>query len=589
MKSGTAIRTLLEDISRNLWLGLGNLARRVMRQKVDYVVLELAGSMPEYIPPVPWWRKYLPSVPGLPGAPEGTSLLGLRTVLERIAADRRPRGVVIRLDGFDPRGWATACSVRDAILRFRKSGKRVVAYAEDYSNVSYFVATAAESIVVPSGGSWSVYGLRLELTFLKDALNAWGVQAEVLNVTPYKTAGDTFSRSDMSPEHRETLDWILDGQYSEIVNAIAAGRKLKTARVQELIDTAPRRAADALADGLVDAVCYFDELAGLLDQKQDTAPRDERKQKKDTQGARLVTWATASRLLMRPIRWRSGKAIAIVSLEGAITPGTSQRLPLPIPLPFVGDALAGSESVSQAIRRAEKDDDIAAIVLYVDSRGGSASASDLIWRELARVRRKKPVVVSMADYAASGGYYVSAGANWIVAQPLTVTGSIGVIIMKFVLAGMFGRLHAKQVHLERGARAGLFSSATPFGETGRPVVQQLVNEFYRQFKQVVADGRRMEETRLEPIAGGRVWLGTQALNLGLVDQLGDLWSAVEKAKEIAQLGTGKWTPAVWVGSGKGGLLPPPFPAQSSHALTRLLSTLGKERVWLVAPYDLNIK
>ncbi|MBI3764117.1 MAG: signal peptide peptidase SppA [Chloroflexi bacterium] len=585
-------RVRIQDIWRNGWVSVGNLARRASRQRIDYVVIDLAGSLPEFILPSAWWQRYLPPVPGFPAPADGLSLLALRLMLERIAADPRPKGVVLRLDDFAPEGWATVCSVRNAIARFRATGKRVVAYADEFSNATYFLATAADQITLPPGGGWNVFGLRLDLIFLKDALDAYGIQAEVVNVAPYKTAGDTFARSDISPEHREMLDWILDGQHEEIVSAIAAGRRMEARRVRELIDSAPKLAHQAMADGLVDAVCYFDELPVLLDAKTDEGKRNGGKRGKKNKaepGAKFVTWRAANRLLVRPLRWRSGKSIAVITLEGTIIPGKSQRLPIPLPLPFVGNAMAGSESVAQAFRRAENDDAFAAIVFHVDSRGGAAGASDSIWREVARVRTKKPVVVYMANYAASGGYYVSAGANWIVAQPLTVTGSIGVIILKFVAAGLFDRFRARQVHLERGAHAGLFGSDAPFGDSGRPVVQKMIDELYRQFKRIVVDGRNMEEAKLDSIAGGRVWLGKQALTHGLVDQIGDLRVAVEKAQELAELKPDDWTPPVWVGSGKGGLLPPPFPTQSWADVMGLVAALVKEKAWMIAPFEVEIK
>jgi protease-4 len=600
----------LRDTWRNLWLRLGNFARRRSRRPLDYVVIDLEGSLPEYIPPPPWWHRYVPSLFDLAGQPDGPSLAALRYILERVSLDPRTRGAILRLERFSPAGWATACSVRDIITRFRQSGKRVVVYSDEFSTVSYYVASAADEILLPPGGGWNVYGLRVEAAFIKDALDAVGVQAEVLNVAPYKAAGDMFSRSDMSPEHREMLTWILDGQYDELINSIAESRTLSPDRVRELVDTAPKLSPEALEAGLVDGVCYFDEVAERLyvappegkrasrgnatlrrwwARLRRQKPEEEKEAEAQPKTARLLTWSEAYRQLVRPVRWRSGKTIGIVTLEGTIAPGESQRLPVPIPLPFVGRAVAGSESVAQALRRVEKDDSAAAVVFYVDSRGGSATDSNLIWREVERVRRKKPVVVCMANVAASGGYYVAAGADRIFAQPLTLTGSIGVVLMKFIISGLYERLRTHQVTLKRGARAGLFSSDEPFGEVGRPVAQGIVDEFYRQFREVVTGGRKLSDDALDTIAGGRVWLGKQALDLGLVDEMGDLWAAVQKAKELGKVRADRYTPAVWFGSGRGGLLPAPFPAQKPAAWLEALWALSRQRVWMIWPVEVEIK
>jgi protease-4 len=305
--------------------------------------------------------------------------------------------------------------------------------------------------------------------------------------------------------------------------------------------------------------------------------------------ARLATWAEAYRSLPRLTRWRSGKVVGIVSLEGTIASGPSRRLPVPIPLPFIGQAIAGSDSIIQALRQAERDAKVAAVVFYVDSRGGAAVDSSLIWREVERLRHKKPVVVYMANAAASGGYYVAAAANWIVAQPLTVTGSIGVLMMKLVTMGLFERLRARMVHLERGARAGLFSATEPFDAAGRSAAQAMIDELYGQFKQVVIQGRKLEGAGIDDVAGGRVWLGAQALDRKLVDQLGDLTAAIDKARDLAKLPAGRWTPPAWISPGRGNLLPPPFPAQTWSHAAELLRTVAKTGAWMIAPYEVEIK
>ncbi|MEK7276579.1 MAG: S49 family peptidase, partial [Chloroflexota bacterium] len=455
------LKTAAVDLWANGKTALHNFRRQLQPPDVDYIVLNLSGSLPEYFPPPPRWQKWLPF--DLPGAASGLSFSGLRHIFEQIAGDPRPLGVLLNLDGLDV-GWAQAQSLRDAIARLRKGGKKVIAYSGEYGALNYFIAAAADTVIAPPPARWAITGLRLELTFLKDALKAVGVEAEVINVSPYKAAYDTLARADISPEHQAMLDWIMDGQYEAMVAAIADGRQLDPARVRELIDNAPFTAEAARLHGLIDAVLYEDALAETL------AP-EEKKEKKNKKRwwrpfgkkeeaepgqpkAQLKRWGAVRSTLRRPVRWRSGKHVDVIALEGTIIPGNSQQFPTPIPVPFLGNDFAGAETIAQHFRDAEKDDDCAAIVFYVDSRGGSALASDLIWREVDRVRRKKPVVALMSNYAASGGYYVSAAAPWIIAQPLTVTGSIGVITMKVVTAGLYDRFNAKRVILQRGAKAG---------------------------------------------------------------------------------------------------------------------------------------
>ncbi len=567
----------LGDIWRNFWIMLGNLLRRGSRKPFGYIVLELRGSLPEFAPPPPPWQR-LP-IPWLPRPTPRLSLTALRAILERIAGDPRPQGIIIRLDGLEC-GWATAQSLRQALARFRKSGKPVIAEASGFSARSYFVACAADEIIAPPSAVWAVGGLRIEALFLKDALNDWGIEADVIAVSPYKTAADTLSRADMSSEQREMLNWILDTQFEEIVNAIVAGRGLTAKQVKQHIDNMPLMAATAAEHKLIDAALYFDELAGHLG--------------KDGEPAKLLRWRAARRRLRRPVRWRSGKAIGVVSLEGLIVAGRSRRSPLPVPLPFIGSTQAGSDTVAQALRSAEANPRIAAVVFYVDSRGGSALASDLIWREVARLRRKKPVVVCMGNAAASGGYYVAAAANWIVAQPLTLTGSIGVIFTKVATLGLYRRFKANPVSLQRGARAGLWTDSAPYSDELRDAVKQHTIEIYEQFKTRVTGGREITVEQLEPLAGGRVWLGRQALDHALVDALGDLEDAIDKAKALAELPANRWTPTIWVLGGKGGALPPSFPNSDNGGdlLERWhewLAAFTQEQVWLVAPFEIEIK
>jgi protease-4 len=598
-----SLKIRLSDTWNNAKIRFSNWRRKKQKRPADYILLNINGTLPEYIPPEPswfWWLHFI----GVPTPPTPISLNYLRYVVESLTADPRPLGVLIHLNDLNF-GWAKAQTIRDLIKKLRDNGKKVIVYSLDYTNLSYFIASAADTILMPPPARWAVNGLRSELTFLKDAIGAWGVEVEVVNVSPYKTAGDTFARADISPQHKEMLNWILDGVFETVTSAISEGRHLEAGRVRELIDLSPLTAEAARQSGLIDAILYEDEIAKYLvppdaehpeskfeslKKKLPWAKKDDEPQ---TPKANIKRFGAVRGELMRPIRWRTGKYIGVISLEGLITPGRSQRPPsLPIPIPFGDEEIAGAETIAQHFREVEKDDEIAAIVFYVDSRGGSALASDLIWREVERVRRKKPVVVCFGDAAASGGYYVSAGAQWIVAQPLTITGSIGVITMKFVTSGLYNRFKANRVVLQRGERAGLYADDAPFTSEQRDVVQKEIDAYYDQFKNVVRSGRKIEDGALDEIAGGRVWLGKQALTHKLVDAIGDLQTAIDKAIELAKMPSDKWTGTAWFSGRGGNLLPPPFPSSRADAAIEFfasLPSLMRERVWMIDPFKFKIE
>ncbi|NUM47622.1 MAG: signal peptide peptidase SppA [Anaerolineales bacterium] len=583
-------RLRLGDTLRNSRLRLGNALKRRFRKKLPYLVFDLAGDLPEYAPPPPRWQRYLPML-GLPTASHPLSLADLRNAFDRIAADPRVPGVVLRVDHLQVR-WATAQSLRGLLTTLRAAGKRVLIHsATDFDPLTYFVATAADEIYLAPPATWQVLGLRNEALFLKDALEIWGLQAEVIAITPYKTAGNMFSRASMSPEQREMLTWLLDGFYHALLTALAERRHLTLEQAQTLIDHAPLTAEEALTAGLLDAVIYLDELPARLSPPPTETPQDRAPAPPPDLTDLLLPYEEAQRTLLAPLRRRSGQMIALLSVEGTIVPGSSRDLPAPIPIPLVGDTQAGSETLARALRQIEDDPRIAALILHIDSPGGSALASDLIWREIERVRRKKPVVAYMGNTAASGGYYIAAPADWIVAQPLTVTGSIGVIFLKLLTTGLFSLFSVNRESIQRGARAGLFSDSLPLDEERRAVVEKTVLDTYTLFKTRVLAGRKaLTPETLEPVAGGRVWLGQQALAHGLVDELGDLMRAVDKAKTLAHLPQDRWTPVVWVtGEKDGPSLPAPFPTASPAEWAKHIGNLTHEKIWLISPFEVKFR
>ncbi len=495
------------DALVNLWRLLRNARVRLLGRPPDYVWIEVGGSLPEFETPVGFLRRRLTPGPG------PITLEGLRARLDRISADGRPLGVALRVRDLDA-GWAALEELRRELLAFREGGGRVVAYlADGVDTRSYYLACAADEVLATPLASLNVTGVRARVTFFKDALDRIGLEAEVLAVSPYKTAGDPYVRNDFSRESREQVERLLDRRYEEITRAVSEGRHLPPEEVRDAIDRAPYGATDALSNGLLDGVCYEDELPQRLGV--------------DGRRARLSEWSAARRALRMPYRGRLRRRVGLVSVSGAIVRGRSRRLP--VPLPFLGGEQAGSESVVAALRTAEKNRRVAAVLLHVESPGGDALASDLIWREVERIRVKKPVVVLMGNVAASGGYYVAAPASHVVARRNTVTGSIGVLTVRPVADRLYEKLGVNPASVDRGARAGILDpSRRPTPDELR-VLERQIRIVYDEFKDRVARGREIELRDLEDLAGGRVWTGAEALEIGLVDEVGGFREALRKA------------------------------------------------------------
>lgn len=556
----------------NLWRRMRNLWRRLLRRRVAYVRIALSGGLPEFAPEPPWWLLRIT------GAQPVMSLSELRYRLRRIAADPYTRGVVLDI-GVVTCGWATLRSLHDEVRRFRDSGKVAVAVVANPDTKGYLAACAAGAIVAPPTGLLSITGVYTEVQFLKEALERVGLAAEVTAVSPYKSAGDALARSDMSPEHREQLNHLLDLRYAEMVATIAAARGKPEDEVRALIDAAPLSAARARDAGLIDALLYEDELPDYLDQL--TA------QPGDARGAvasppAIAEWAQARRALRLPLAKPRRRLVGLVMVEGTIAAGSSRTIPLPLPL--IGGPIAGSDSVIQALRQAERHPRIAAVVLYVNSPGGSAFDADRIWREVARLDRRKPVVVAMGDVAASGGYYIATGARAIVAQPGALTGSIGVLIVRPVVAGLLERAGVHTVAIGRGANSAFFTSSEP-DEHERAATRQLMNDTYVTFKQRVSAGRKLEMDNLEPLAGGRVWSGAEAREHGLVDEPGGVPEALLRAQELAGLPRDRDAPLVPLGGGRSRLPPQPFPADPPAAVAYVLAELRRPQVWAILPFS----
>ncbi len=488
----------------------------------DYAVIALDHSISERVPTVPWWYAYIPGLK-LP-----LSLEYITNALRRIAEDPDIKGVVILMK--DPglslaqgQSMARMCQrFHDWDAKFRQPGaqpKKVIIHLEEVNIPSYLAACGADVITMTPMASWDILGVRAAPVFLKDTLAKFGVEFDVMRIAPWKTAADQFACSEMSEANREQIEWLLESLYEQIMEATVYGRGLEVDKVRELIDRAPLTAAEAKEAGLIDVALYKDEIGTHL-QSEDKP-------------ASLKTYASTRGLLLNRVRARPGKSVGILNLKGTITGKESRVFPLPIPI--LGEGTVGSITVEQQIRSARRDSNMAAVIVHVDSGGGSAMASDLICRELEMLSQEKPVVVYMGDVAASGGYYIAAPASKIIAQGASLTGSIGVIVAKPITAGAFDKLDAHREVIQRGDNVGLYAEDTRWTEEQRTQVEAQVRFYYDAFKRVVARGRGLEYESLDDICNGRVWTGRQALALGLVDEIGDFQLALEYACDLSGL------------------------------------------------------
>lgn len=567
----------LLDLPRNGLLGLRNLIRSLRRKGLDYVVLSLSGSYPERSPrraPVPFPLSLLPLFPTEP------SLEDMDEAVAMLGADERVTGVILTIDQLQA-GPPTLDSLRRMVFDLREQGKEVIAWLPAPETWDYYLASACDEIVIPPSGRLRALGMRSETVFLKDTLALVGIEADLESIAEYKVTPDTFRRSTMTEPHREMLEALLDSYFGAFVDAVAQGRDLTEERVRELIDAMPMTPDEALEAKLIDVIAYQDELGAYLAHKASSEDK-----------ASLSTWDEASRWLKHPARWTTRQRIGVVSLEGLIVPGKSRRMPTPVPLPIPVEAQAGAETVVRALRQAEADPRLAAVIFHVESLGGSSLASDLIWREVRRLGERKPVVVLMGEQATSGGYYVSAPATRIVARPTTLTGSIGIWSGKFVLGGLYDRLEVGRQAVQRGAMAGLYSELQPFAPEERQQVRREMGDIYARFKQIVAEGRGMSEEEVEEVARGRVWTGEQAREVGLVDELGDFEMALVLAKELAGLEPEETYTVMQITPPREALSPQPFPTDQETSWTALLDTLqslARERTWALAPWTVRVR
>jgi protease-4 len=446
----------------------------------------------------------------------------VRTLVQNVRkakADSRIVALVVRPSALASPFLAKAQELRDAILDFRRSGKPAIAYLEDGGQTEYYLATACDRIFLVPSSPLQLTGLASYELFLRGTLDKIGAYPDMLHIGAYKTAPNQLTEKTYTPAHREMAESLNRDSYEQIVTAIADGRKKSEGDVRALLDEGPFLPEDALRAGLIDDIAYQDQLA---DKGKIPFGKDQR-----------IDIDDYTRVSARSLGLERGPRVAVLYATGTIVSGRSGYDP-------TNGSVLGSDTLIEYIRKVRESPDIKAVVLRIDSPGGSAVASDVIWRELTLLRDakpEKPLVASMSDLAASGGYYIAMAAPQIVAEPGTLTGSIGIFGGKIVTGGTFAKLGANIEGVSIGRHADMNSPTRPYNEGERAKVGEQLQAFYDQFVERVAASRHSTPERVDAIAQGRVWSGRQAKQIGLVDALGGLDRAIALAKQKAKITT----------------------------------------------------
>ena len=452
--------------------------------------------------------------PNLLNAVSRGSTAVLHDYLDAIDAartDPKITALVVRIGPLDT-GWAKLEEIHNHLVGFRSSHKPNICYLGDdgIENGEYYLASGCEQVWLVPSAPVSIHGMMAEATFYRGALDKLKIVPEYYHIAEYKTAGNEYTEKKFTPAHREEVASLLQSIYEQYVMETAEARHMKRADFEALVSAGPFLSSETVEKGLVDRLAYWDQVQDYL--RQHTGGASE------ISLGRYKTFLPAAR----------GQRIAVVHVSGLIASGGSGSSP-------TEGEISGGDSVASDLREARKDSGIRAIVLRVDSGGGSVVASEVIRREVQLANAAKPVVVSMSDTAASGGYWISAPASKIVADPDTITGSIGVLIGKFNLAGLYNMLGISMDSVSTSDNATLFSDEQNFSPVQREYIQRSLEDTYSEFTKGVAAGRKMPVDAVDKIAKGRVWSGVQAKNLGLVDELGGLDKAVQVAKQLAHI------------------------------------------------------
>ena len=475
------------------------------------LVLRPGGEIQEVVPD---------DVLGLLGGRSTSTVRAFVNGLDKARRDPRIKTVLLMPSSLSLPYWAKVQELRDAIVEFKKSKKTVVAFLEYGGDREYYLASAADKVYLLPTSSLDLTGVASYEIFLRGALDKIGAVPDFLHVGDYKTAVNQMTEKGFTPAHREMSESLNRDMYDQLVRGIAEARKKSEQEVRALMDQGPFTPDDALRHGLVDELAYEDQL-------DDRVPE----MRTGSRAARRIEGSDYARIRAESVGFRPRSRIAVIYAVGTIVSGRSVFDPLNGPM-------VGSDTLVEQIRDVRDDDSVKAIVLRVDSPGGSSVASDVIWRELMITRDQKPsrpLIASMSDLAASGGYYISMPAQVIVAQPATLTGSIGVYTGKIALGGTLDKLGVTTETVASGANADIYSPFEPFEPGHRMRLQDHMQGFYENFVEKAAESRKTTPERINAVAQGRVWTGRQARENGLVDALGGLDTAVRIAKQRARI------------------------------------------------------
>jgi len=466
----------------------------------SYLEIKLSGPIQE--------RAFPDFMATMLGRRQPLSMYDIWMNIQKAKVDHRIKSLVLRL-GYIQCDWAKVAEIREAVLDFRKSGKTAYAYIDEAPDLDkeYYLATACDRIILHPLGWMGINGIGGYVPFLKKTLDKLGIEAEIEHVEEYKTAYNMFTEKGFTPAHKEMIESIYGDIFSHYVKELAEARGKSEKEIRELIDHGFYQGEQAMEAGLVDDLLYDDEFENLLRDK----------------GMKLYRISHQQYIKIKPtsLGLNKGKKIALIYGMGTIHSGEG-----------IYQSMGGS-TVARLIRRARMDKSIAAVIFRVDSPGGSAVASDVIWREVFLTQKEKPFIVSMSDMAGSGGYWISMAADKIIAQPQTLTGSIGVIFGKFNIVNLSKKLGITSESITYGKRSDIFSPLRRFTPEERKAIKKETLWIYDRFLTKVAEGRNMNKDDVDKIGKGRVWTGSRAKELGLVDEIGGLSRAIELAKELA--------------------------------------------------------
>ncbi|HID40023.1 MAG TPA: signal peptide peptidase SppA [Calditrichaeota bacterium] len=471
-----------------------------------YLHIHLAGTLNEYIPPDPLEEFF---------GKAALDLKKVRDILEKARVDERIVGVVLEV-GYLQCGFAKMKELTNLIKLFRQSGKKIYAYLGGDVNMTrdYYVASACDFVFMPPQSNLILPGILSEVTYYKNFFEKIGVQAEFIHIGKYKSAPDVYTRETMRPAHKEELNELLDEIYADIITTISTQRRLSASEVERLINEQTGfTGKQAQQAGLIDSTLFFTDLPTLFKTEEEPSP---------------ISAEDYAQIPPASLKIRNKSRIAVVHCSGTISAGYDSE-------DYFLGTLAGARSLVSNLQKAARSKLIKAIIFRIDSPGGSAAASEVIWHAVRKARQKKPVIVSISDYGASGGYYVAMEGDSVIAEPTSLVGSIGIFAGKFNIKELYKKLDLNNESLSRGKNARLFSIMQPWTPSEKQLIHRILRSFYDDFVRKVATARRLSLKKAYEIAEGRVWSGKRATKIGLIDSPGHFYDAVKAAKKLANI------------------------------------------------------